>query len=50
MNLVFLIDDHTDTGNGEMVRVQVDIVMDAIYNSSTPRPQNEWIGGKATQQ
>ncbi len=50
MNLLFLFDEHTDAGNAEMVRAQVDIVMDSIYNSSTPRPQNEWIGGKGTQQ
>ena len=50
MNLVFLIDDRTDAGDAKMVRAQAGIVMDAIYNSSTPRPLNEWIGGKATQQ
>lgn len=50
MNLFFLIDEHTDAGNTEMVQTQADIVMDAIHNPSVPRPQNEWIGGKAAQQ
>ena len=29
MNLLFLFDEHTDAGDAEMVRAQVDIVMDA---------------------
>lgn len=50
MNLFFLIDEHTDVGNAEEVQAQADIVMDALRNTSIPRPQNEWIGGKAAQQ
>ncbi len=38
MNMVFLIDEHTDTGSTEIVRSQADIVMDALRNSSTLRP------------
>ncbi len=50
MNLYFLIDEHTDTGNTETVQAQANVVMDAIRNPSVPRPQDEWIGGKAAQQ
>lgn len=50
MNLFFLIDEHTDVGNTEEVQAQADIVMDALRNASTPRPQDEWVGGKAAQQ
>ncbi|KJA22846.1 hypothetical protein HYPSUDRAFT_138654, partial [Hypholoma sublateritium FD-334 SS-4] len=50
MNLFFLIDEHTDVGNAEEVQAQADIVMDALRNASTPRPPNEWVGGKAAQQ
>ena len=50
MNLFFLIDEHTDTGDPETVQTQANIVMDAIRNPSIPRPQDEWIGGKAAQQ
>nr|UPX76568.1 putative 1,11 carbon cyclization sesquiterpene synthase 255 [Hypholoma fasciculare] len=50
MNLFFIIDEHTDIASSETARTQADIVMDAIRNPEMPRPENEWVGGKAAQQ
>jgi hypothetical protein len=50
MNLFFVIDEHTDVADIETARSQADIIMDAIRNPHTPRPEGEWIGGKLAQQ
>ncbi|KAJ7664100.1 isoprenoid synthase domain-containing protein [Mycena rosella] len=50
MNLVFLIDEHTDEAEMETAREQARIVMDALRSPHTPRPPEEWIGGEVTGQ
>lgn len=50
MNLFFVIDEHTDVASTQTVQRQADIVMDALRNPHTPRPENEWIGGEVARQ
>jgi hypothetical protein len=50
MNLFFVIDEHTDVADVETAREQADIIMDAIRNPHTTRPEDEWIGGKVARQ
>ncbi|KAJ7798178.1 terpenoid synthase [Mycena leptocephala] len=50
MNLFFVIDEHSDVSTTETVRQQADVVMDAIRNPHTPRPENEWVGGEVARQ
>lgn len=50
MNLVFLIDEHTDKEAPEVVQTRVDAVLDAIRNPHLPRPTGEWIGGEIARQ
>ena len=50
MNLYFVIDEHTDVDDGQVTEKKINIVKDALRNSSTPRPEGEWIGGEITRQ
>lgn len=50
MNLFFLIDEHTDAGDGHSVKVMADIIKDALKNPSAPRSVDEWAGGEAARQ
>ena len=50
MNLFFVIDEHTDVSDNATARLQADIIMDAIRNPHTPRPEGEWIGGKVARE
>lgn len=50
MNLFFVIDEHSDVSTTKTVRQQADVVMDAIRNPHTPRPENEWVGGEVARQ
>ncbi|KAJ7887289.1 hypothetical protein B0H14DRAFT_3430775 [Mycena olivaceomarginata] len=35
----------TDVANGTTARYQMDCVMDALWDPSKPRPDDEWVGG-----
>jgi len=50
MNLFFIIDEYSDAANGKGSGIISAIVMDAIRNPHTPRPNGEWIGGEAARQ
>ncbi len=50
MNLFFIFDEHSDKSEPEEVWDQVDIIMDALRNPDTPRPEGEWIGGEIARQ
>lgn len=50
MNLFFIIDEHTDIASAETARTQANIIMEAIRDPEIPRPEYEWVGGKAAQQ
>lgn len=50
MNLFFVIDEYSDISTPEEVRKQKNIVMDALRNPHTPRPEGEWIGGEVARQ
>ncbi len=41
MNLVFVIDEYTDSATPEVVRQYFDVVIDALRNPAKPRPSNE---------
>ncbi len=48
MNLVFVIDEHSDVADNETAQFQMECVMDALRNPYKPRPEGEWIGGEVT--
>ena len=50
MNLFFIVDDTTDASSAEDVRIQADIIMDALRNPHKPRPDGEWVGGELARQ
>ena len=50
MNVVFVYDEYSDTSYEDEVQVMADVMMDALHNPHTPRPEGEWVGGEVTRQ
>ncbi|KAH7928993.1 terpenoid synthase [Leucogyrophana mollusca] len=50
MNLFFVFDDLSDCEAGPVVRQQASIIMDALMNPASPRPQGECVVGEITRQ
>ncbi|KAI0062662.1 terpenoid synthase [Artomyces pyxidatus] len=50
MNMFFVFDEYSDVSPVEEVQIQADIIMDALRNPHTPRPDGEWVGGEVTRQ
>jgi hypothetical protein len=50
MNLYFFFDEHSDFENKAETRRRADIIMDALCNPHKPRREDEWVGGRVTQQ
>jgi hypothetical protein len=50
MNLLWVVDEHTDVASGNVVRHQADIVMDALRNPNEARPSGEWVGGQVARE
>lgn len=50
MNFFFLFDDYTDCTTPEDTRILADMLMDALRNPDTPRPEGECIIGEAARQ
>ncbi|KAI0066962.1 terpenoid synthase [Artomyces pyxidatus] len=50
MNMFFVFDEYSDVSPVEEVQKQADVIMDALRNPHTPRPEGEWVGGEVTRQ
>ncbi|KAF9073382.1 terpenoid synthase [Rhodocollybia butyracea] len=50
MNCFFMFDEYSDIAEPDVVRKQVDIIMDAIRHPHIPRPKGEFIGGEVHRQ
>ncbi|KAJ3777410.1 terpenoid synthase [Lentinula raphanica] len=50
MNLFFVFDEYTDICDAQEARRLADIVMDALRNSDSPRPQDESVVGEIARQ
>ncbi|PCH36903.1 terpenoid synthase [Wolfiporia cocos MD-104 SS10] len=50
MNLFFVVDEYTDVESAPVVREMVDVVIDALNNPHTPRPQGEILLGEIARQ
>ncbi|TFY59230.1 hypothetical protein EVG20_g7866 [Dentipellis fragilis] len=50
MMLFFVFDEYTDCADAATVRIYADIVMDAIKNTSKPRPKDEVLLGEVARQ
>ncbi|KAH9173525.1 terpenoid synthase [Lactarius sanguifluus] len=49
-NLIFVYDEFSDTGNEAEVQAMANVMVDALRNPHTPRPEGEWIGGEIARQ
>jgi Delta6-protoilludene synthase len=50
MSFGFMFDKFLDAGDESTARLQADIIMDALRNSTHPRPSGEWIVGEMARQ
>ncbi|KAI0291779.1 terpenoid synthase [Multifurca ochricompacta] len=50
MAVFFLFDEYSDVADEDEVQEMVNIIMDALRNPHTPRPEGEWIIGEVTRQ
>ena len=50
MNIVFLLDEYTDTEPAHAVHKIVDVVIDALHNPAKPRPEGEVVLGEIVRQ
>ncbi|KAF8142135.1 terpenoid synthase [Boletus edulis] len=50
MHLFFMFDEHSDRATPSEVWKQKEVIMDALRNPHTPRPEREWIGGEIARQ
>jgi hypothetical protein len=50
MNLFFVVDEYTDVESAPVVREMVDIVIDALCNPHTPRPEGEIVLGRVAKE
>ncbi|KAG6374634.1 isoprenoid synthase domain-containing protein [Boletus reticuloceps] len=50
MHLFFMFDEYSDRSTPSEVCKQKEVIMDALRNPHTPRPEGEWIGGEMARQ
>ncbi|KAI9447564.1 terpenoid synthase [Lactarius indigo] len=50
VNLIFVYDEFSETGNEGEVQAMANAMMDALRNPHTPRPEGEWVGGEIARQ
>jgi hypothetical protein len=50
MNVYFIVDEYTDIENAAVTEEMVDIVIDALRNPHTKRPEGECILGEIVRQ
>ncbi|KAH8981004.1 terpenoid synthase [Lactarius akahatsu] len=50
VNLIFVYDEFSETGNEGEVQAMANAMMDALNKPHTPRPEGEWVGGEITRQ
>ena len=50
MWMVFILDDSADAAHKDDVQAMANIIIEALHNPHTPRPQNEWVGGEVARQ
>lgn len=46
MNLLYVIDEHTDVKQAPAVQQMVEILLDAVHNPQKPRPVGEHVSGE----